>query len=155
MSVLEVVSSLIPLALKKGDKIGLEVLRGIKKALSDASKVGTLHTLTQEEENEVLKEMEKEYKKAIQKFETANRIDLVEKEKAELEILKEFLPKEPSEDEIEALTRTVIADYVKDKGDGYILSMRDMKPILTTVQATFPSANGGIVSKVLKENINK
>jgi uncharacterized protein YqeY len=48
-------------------------------------------------------------REAAGEFEKAGRMDLVEKEKAELVILEEFLPKAVGREEIEAAAREVIA----------------------------------------------
>ena len=63
-------------------------------------------------------------------------------------------PKQPTEDDVANATRAAITAYKLSKEDGYALTMKDMKPIMEIVKETYPTANGGIVRKVLLETIS-
>ena len=54
----------------------------------------------------------------------------------------------------EKYTYDAIDAYIEQNDSDYQISMKDMKPILSMVQEKYPTANGKIVSKVLKEKIN-
>ena len=62
----------------------------------------------------------KQRRESIAEFEKADRRDLVEKERAELEVLQSYLPAQVSRDEIAEAAREVIADVgaggPRDKG---------------------------------------
>jgi hypothetical protein len=62
----------------------------------------------------------RQHKDSIEQFETAGRTDLVEKEKAELEIVQAYLPQQLSEEEVhklvEAAIRSTGAESMKDMG---------------------------------------
>ncbi len=62
----------------------------------------------------------KQRRESIAEFEKADRRDLVEKERAELEVLKSYLPAQVSRDEIAEAAREVIAEVgaggPRDKG---------------------------------------
>ena len=50
----------------------------------------------------------KQRRDSIESFQTASRDDLIDKEKKEIEIINQFLPKQLSEDEI----RKIIKDFI-------------------------------------------
>lgn len=51
-------------------------------------------------------------------------------------------------------TSSAITAYKLTKEEGYVISMRDMKPIMEIVKAEYPMANGKVVSKVMNNYIN-
>ena len=73
---------------------------------------------------------------AINQFKSGNREDLVENEQKELDILIEYIPKQPSEDEIKEYTQSIIDDMKATSGT---ISMKDMKTILSKVQEQYPN----------------
>ena len=81
-------------------------------------------------------------------FEKGGRNDLIEKEKAELEILKKYLPEEMGEEEIRNLIKEAIAKTnaqgMKDIG----LVMKEISP------KTKGRADGNLVAKIVKEELN-
>ena len=76
--------------------------------------------LSDTEALEILSKMIKQRKDSIDQFETANRLELAEKEKKEIEIIQNYLPKQLSEEELSILIKEVIkevnAESVKDMG---------------------------------------
>lgn len=52
----------------------------------------------------------KTHKDSIAQFETANRQDLADKEKAELDVLETYLPKMKNEEETLSLLRTIVSE---------------------------------------------
>src|SRR3990167_895696 len=57
----------------------------------------------------VIKKQVKSHQDSIEQFEKGQRMDLAEKEKKELEILKSYLPPELSEEELKAIIKEAIA----------------------------------------------
>ena len=74
---------------------------------------------------------------SIRQYVDGGREDLANAEKAELNIINSFLPKQATDEEIENFTRTIISAYCLTMDEGHKLSMRDMKPILTIVQEKY------------------
>jgi len=76
--------------------------------------------LTDEEVLQVLSSEAKKRKEAIIEFEKGGRNDLVVKEKAELEIIKQYLPEQLSDDELKKIVKEAIekvgAKEIKDMG---------------------------------------
>ena len=134
-------NELIAESMKNQDSVKVNVLRLIKTEFVKKEKEGK--ELTEAIEATILTKMVAQREDSINQFTKANRFDLVEKEQAELSILKEFAPKEVSEEDIIAETEKIIANMGS-------VSMKDMKNILAEVQKTYPTANGKIVSQIVK-----
>ena len=96
-------------------------------------------------EQKILKKMCDQRKDSLTQYTNAGRMDLAEIEAKELEILKPFLPKETSFEEIEKLTLHIIAENFKGQ-----VTMKDMKSILAMVQSVYPDAPGKSVSQIVK-----
>ena len=111
--------------------------------------------LTDEEQTKVLLKMASQREDSIKQYIDGGRQDLADAEKKELEIISEFIPKQPTDDELAEYTSDVITAYLVGKEDGYKLSMKDMKPIMDIVKVKYPTANGKIVSQTLQKEINK
>lgn len=130
-------------AMKNKDVLAKGVLTLVKAALDSAEKEkGT--ALTQEEEIAVINREVKQTNQALDGAKAAAREDLIEKEEAKLTLLKSFLPKQLSEEEI--------AQALQEAGVGAGMNMGDAmkiaKPLLTG------KAEGAIISKVVKALIS-
>ncbi|MGB9664680.1 MAG: GatB/YqeY domain-containing protein [Ignavibacteria bacterium] len=114
----EKINELMKEAMKSGDKVKLETLRSIRAAFIEFDKSGSGKELNEEEEIKIINSLVKKRKESIEIFEKANRIDLAEKEKQELEILQSFLPAQLTEEEISKKLDEIIQQLgVKDPKD--------------------------------------
>lgn len=138
------INVLIAEAMKHKDNDRINALRLIKTELVKKEKEGK--EINEQIEANVLMKMMSQREDSINQFKQANRMDLVEREQKELDIIQEFAPKQVSDDEIIAETEKVIAEIST-------VSMKDMKIIISKVQNKFPTANGKIISQVVKSNI--
>jgi uncharacterized protein len=86
-------------AMKSRDKIRLETIRSIRALILEFEKSGIGKELAVEDELKMLLSAAKKRKESIEQFRNAGRIELAEKEEAELKIIEEFLPKQLSSDE--------------------------------------------------------
>lgn len=77
---------------------------------------------------DVLMKMAKQRRESIEMYESGGRQELADKEKAELAVIEEFLPKQMSEDE----TRAVIAQIKADTGAE---GMKDMGKVMAELKA--------------------
>ena len=143
---------MIASAMKNREKGLLEVLKLIKCEFVKAVKDGV--QLDDVAETKILLKMASQRKDSIQQYIDGGREDLANEEKNELELIKSFMPKQPTEAEIENYTRTTITAYCLSQDTSHKLSMKDMKPILSIVQDKYPSANGKIVAKTLNQIIS-
>ena len=104
-------------ALRSKDTLRLEVLRGLN-ALSMNEIIATKSTeefLADDKVLALIKRSAKQRKDSIEQFEKGGRMDLVEKEKAELIILNTFLPTLMTREEIHLIARQRI-DALKSAG---------------------------------------
>lgn len=136
-------NSLIAEAMKNKDNNRVNVLRLIKTELVKKEKEGK--ELNEQIEASVLMKMVSQREDSIAQFTQANRMDLVENETKELNIIKEFAPKQVSDEDIIAETEKVISVIGT-------VTMKDMKNILAEVQKVYPTANGKIISQVVKSH---
>ena len=142
----------IAVAMKSRYKEKLDTLKLIKAELVRVEKSGV--TLDEAKEVNTLLKMIDQRKESITQYLKGGRSDLAEWEQKEIDIITQYIPEQPTDEEIEKYTIDTISHYIEQNGDDYQVSMKDMKPILSMVQERYPTANGKIVSKVLKEKIN-
>ncbi len=106
-------------AMRAGEKDRLAVVRLILAAIKQRE-VDERVTLDDAQVLAVLEKMAKQRKESIAQFESGGRADLVAKEKAELDIVRSYLPAQLSDAEIDALIAEAIAatgaTTVKDMG---------------------------------------
>ena len=133
----------LKVAMKEKDALSKGVLQLVKAAL-DAAEKEKGAALTEAEEIAVINREVKQTNQALEGAESAGRADLIEKEQAKLTLLKGFLPKQLSEEEIaEALKAAGITAGI-NMGD----AMKIAKPLLTG------KAEGAVISKVVKSLIS-
>jgi len=118
-------------AMRKQDVARIETLRSIRAEILKMDKSGMNREMNQEEEISLVKKQAKMRKESIEIFEKAGRIDLVEKEKKQLEIINEYLPEQLSEEQTEKIISEIISALgeVSEKEFGKImgLTMKELK----------------------------
>lgn len=106
-------------AAKAKDKIRLSAIRMLKTALHN-KEIDLMRPLTETETLQILSVIVKQRKDSIEQFAQGGRMDLVEKETAELKVIQEFMPAQMSDEEVESLIKKAIAETgaasVKDMG---------------------------------------
>ena len=93
-------------------------------------------------ELEVLQQMAKTRTKTIAIYDKAGRYDLRDKDAKELGLIQEFIPKEPSEQELE--------EFITELMEHTILTIKDTKDVIAEVQNSFPTAQKGTIVKIFK-----
>ena len=139
-------NDLIKDAMLNHDHTRLEVVRSIKTMFTKFEKEGK--ALTEADEAKLLLKMISQREDSIIQYFKAGRQDLADKETAELAILKEYAPVQASDDEIAEYTKEVCQRFVQENGS---VTMKDMKTILAMVQEKYSTANGKVVSSVVKD----
>ncbi|QSR87856.1 GatB/YqeY domain-containing protein [Methylacidiphilum caldifontis] len=118
MSLLLQIDQQLKEAMKKKDVERISVLRLLKAAISYASIQKAHKELSDQEVIGVITKEIKKREESIQEYEKAQRLELAEKEKVEIAVLKEFLPQPMTEAEMEELVKKVIEEtHAKDKKD--------------------------------------
>jgi len=105
-------------ALKSKDAITVSTLRMLKAAMHNKEIEKKGEKIQDAEILKIVSRQVQQHKDSIEGFKKGKRQDLVEKETKELEILKNYLPEQLSEEEIANVIKKVIADIgAKDKSD--------------------------------------
>lgn len=131
-------------AMKETRTLDLSVWRSIKTEFKKFETAAAGNALTDEKELQILSKMVLQRKDSIEQYKQANREDLADVEERELLVLSSLLPKEPTQEDIESVITEMFLDGEKP-------SMKDMKRVMETVKAKFPTVNGGVVSKIFRE----
>lgn len=142
----EVIDKQIASAMKNGEHLKLTVWRSIKNEFLKFKTSGTKEELTDEKEMSIIKKMAQQRKDSIEQYKNAGRESLAQAEQQELDILNSLLPKEPTEEEINA----VIKEFVDSKQEP--VSIKDLKNVMGIVKMKYPTVNGGMVTKLFREN---
>lgn len=114
----------------------------------EINKGGAGYEATEEDVMTVLQAQAKQRRDSIEQFTTANRPELAEKEKMELDILTEYLPEQMTEDDI----RKLVAETISQVGASGPSDMGKVMGALTP--QTKGKADGGLVSRIVRESLN-
>lgn len=148
MSLHEQIKNNIKESMKAGDKVRLEVMRGLVTAFTNEL-VATGKTpqdmLTDEDAIKVITRASKQRKDSIEQFTKGERMDLVDAEQAQLAILEEFLPKLMERDQVEDFIKVKISELdsidITKKGMFMSSLMKDLKG----------KADGSIVKEIVDQ----
>ncbi len=128
------ITEAIKMAMKSKDKIRLETVRSIKKALLEKEvsvRPSGQTELTEAQEMEVLVQQAKQRRDSIEQYQQAGRQDLADQETLELTIIEEYLPQQLSDSEIEQQIDQIItqvgATSSKDLGKVMGPAMQQLK----------------------------
>ena len=120
-------------------------LRMLKAALGYAQIEKKTETLPDADVMAVIQREAKKRRDAMDEFEKGGRAEMAANEKAELEVLSEFLPKALSAEELESLVRGVIIEIGAT-------SKKDMGTVMKAAMAKHKgSLDGKLAQKVLGE----
>jgi len=114
-------------ALKGGDKDKVTLLRGLKSDIK-YKRIEKGDDLTEEEIIAVLSTAAKQRRDSIEQFRNGDRMDLADKESAELEVIKSYLPEQLSEEKLFELVRESIEATQADSPAKLGLVMKDLMP---------------------------
>lgn len=148
MTLHEQIKNNIKTSMKAGDKIRLEVMRGLVTAFTNEL-VATNRTpqdmLTDEEAVKVITRVSKQHKDSIEQFTKGGRTDLVNIEQDQLNIIEEFLPK--------LMDRSEIENLVKIKYDE--LKVKDPKKKGMFMASLMKELKGKADGSMVKEAVDK
>jgi uncharacterized protein YqeY len=114
-------------AMRAGEKERLGVIRMITAAIKQRE-VDERISLDDAQVVAVLEKMVKQRKESVVQFQAGNRQDLVDKEAAEIDLLKTYLPSQLGDAELDAL----IADAIAATGAA---SVKDMGKVMGVIKA--------------------
>jgi hypothetical protein len=114
MNLKEKISKDLNAAMKSKDKVRLETVRSIRALILEYEKSGADKELTPELEINLLTSAAKKRNESIEQYLNANREDLANKEKEELAIIQEYLPKQLTEEELYEEIKQLAAEIGAD-----------------------------------------
>ena len=144
----EKIDSQIKDAMKSKDSLRLESLRAIKSAilLFNTQKRNSSE-LSQSDETHILTKLVKQRRESAEIYKTQNRDDLAQVEINQAKIIKQFLPKQLSESEIEKIVSEIIhktkSTSIKDMGKVMGIATKDLAG----------KADGKTISIIVRKNL--
>jgi uncharacterized protein YqeY len=136
---------LIGEARKNGDAIRLGALQAIKAATQNYTTAKNAKPLDSTAEIQIIKKLVSQREESIEMFKAGGREDLVAKETAELDVLKEYLPAEVTREEI----LSALEDWMKTN----TLEKKTMGAAIKYIKQTLPMADGKLTADIVKEKI--
>jgi uncharacterized protein YqeY len=134
-------------AMKSNDKLRLSTIRMIRSALKN-KEIELRKKLEDEEIVKVIQVMVRKGEESVEQFQTGGRMDLVEKEKREIEILKSFLPQPLSQEEI----REIIDQSIQET---QALSPKDIGKVMKAVMPKIGGkADVKLINQLVKERLS-
>ena len=135
-------------AMKAQDANRTSTLRMVKAAMMNRQ-IEKGSELDDDEMQKLLRSLVKQRRDSIEQYEKAGRQELVDKEKAEIEVIETYLPQAASPEEIE---QAVVAAITETGAS----SMKDMGKVMKAAQAALAgkNADGRLVSEIVKSKLN-
>jgi len=148
MSLLQKLDDDLKRALKASDSLKVSVLRLTKAALKN-KQIDKREELSDDEILSVISTLSKQRRESIELFSKGGREDLAEKERQELAILRSYLPKQLTPEELDA----IIAEAIRESSSG---GLKEIGKVMRLVmQRVKGAADGKIVNQRVKELLDK
>ena len=136
-------------AMKDRNKMASVTLGFLRAQLKNVHIDKKIDKLEDAEVISVIKKQIKQRQDSIEQFTAGKRQDLVDKEVAELAVLKKYLPEELSKEQVKA----AVEEAVKQVGAS---SMKDMGAVMRiAIEKTQGKADNKVVSETVKEILSK
>lgn len=136
-------------AMRAKDTLKTDTLRMFKSALNYYQIEKQLKELTDEDALNILQKQAKQRKEAIAGFESGGRTEAAEKEKKELAILENYLPKQASAEEV----KKIIIDTIAEVG---AMNKKDFGKVMKAVTGKLKGqADGKVISQIVNEELAK
>ena len=139
------IKGLIMQAMKEHDSVRVTALKSILNALQVEQKSGREYN--ENVETATVSKLVSQYAKAIEEFKQSNTDkanELAKQYSNELDVIKEFAPKEPTTDEIEAFVLSVV--------DGMEKPIQ-MKNVMGKAKEKYPFVNGKVLADIIKKHL--
>lgn len=146
MTLSEKINNDLKEAMKAKDSFRLGVIRMVKGAMQLA-KPNPREELTDDDVITVISKQIKMRNDSIKEFENAGRLDLVEQNKKEIEILNTYMPKQLSEGELLEMIDKVFDEVKPESARDMGLIMKNISPLVKG------KADMSLVNKLVKERL--
>jgi len=150
MSLREQIKGDMKVAMKSGDKLRVSTLRMIQSRILERevelrTKKGRDYHLDDDETRDVLTSYAKQRRQSVESYEEGGREELAEKERAELAIVEEYLPRPLDAAAVEALVDRVVTQTGAS-------SLKDLGVVMKQVMA---EAKGTVDGKAVNEVVKR
>lgn len=135
-------------ALKARDSQKRSALSFIVSELNKNAKDAKLDLLSDDSAIQVLRKQLKQRKETLESATMANRLDLSEQTKFEMEIISSYLPKAMPEDEMRNLAQKIVSELGAT-------SVKDMGKCMSKFSVDYPGADKAQLSVILKAILGK
>ena len=148
MSLIEKINIDLKQAMLNKDKLKLESLRAIKASLIlNQTSVSSQNTISKEDEIKILQKLVKQRRESANIYIKQERSELAKVEQVQADFISSYLPKQLTNQEIEALVSKVVIELnshgLKDMG----------KVIAEVVKRSLGSADGKTISDIVKQKL--
>jgi uncharacterized protein YqeY len=149
MSLKERIVSDMTAAMKSKAAARLSTLRMVKAAVQNRE-IEKGEPLTDEELTKTLQSLVKQRRDSVEQYEKAGRAELAEKERAEIAVIDEYLPRAASREEIER----AVAEAIAETGAS---SPKEMGAVMKATLARLAgrNADGRVVSETVKSKLGQ
>lgn len=145
MSLQTTITTALKEAMKAKDQVTLEALRAIKSELLLTQTSGANTAITEAEEIKLLQKLVKQREDAASIFSEQNRLDLAKNELAQATVIKQFLPDQLSESEIEIIIKEIVSN-------GNFSGMQAMGQVMGLANIQLAGrADGKTISSIVKK----
>lgn len=144
-SLKERIASDLKEAMKARDQLRLDTLRSVLSGFT-YKRTESGRDLSDQDELDVVRRLVKQRADAVGEYEKAGRTDLAEKERAERELLLQYLPRQRSAEEIREVVRSALAGLPADgRNQGAV-----MKAVMPQLRG---EADGNVVRQIVTEEL--
>jgi len=134
-------------AMKSNDKAKLSTIRMIRSAVKN-KEIDLRKPLDDDAISRVIQGMVKKSEESVEQFKAGGRMDLVEKETKEIEIMKSFLPQPLSREEVLKVIDQTIEETKAS-------SLKDLGKVMKTVMPKLGGkVDGALVNQLVKERLS-
>jgi len=131
-------------AMKAKDQVSLRGIRAIKSAILLYNTSGSEDSLNAEKEISLLQKLVKQRQDSLDIYEKQGREDLAQIEREEIEVIRRYLPKQMTEDELKEGIRQIMSRTGAS-------SMKDMGRVMGEASKEFAGkADGKTIAAVVK-----
>lgn len=131
-------------AMKAKDQAALRSIRAVKAAILLAKTEGSNKEISEEKEIQMVQKLVKQRKESLEIYERSGREDLAQKEREEIEVIERYLPKQLTEEELEAELKKIIAEVGAE-------SPKDLGKVMgVATKQLAGKADGKMISQVTK-----
>lgn len=133
-------------SMKNKDTVRKSVVTLIRASIKQ-SEVDNRVELEDEDIIDIIAKQLKQRKDVLVQFKDAKREDLVSEAEAEIEVLKEYLPQQLSEEELSEIVKSTISELGAT-------SMKDMGKIMSAMKPKVKGrADGKLINELVKNNL--